>query len=143
MATKSKCITSHCRGPKQRGNYCYKCVRSKDKERDPVLYTLGILRRNARRRSVYFDLSIEYFRKFCEETKYIELKGKKGFSLSIDRIDPSKGYIEGNIQVLSLAGNSRKRFVDYYIMNPELLPPSNSAISKVLKEIQTNETAPF
>jgi hypothetical protein len=57
-------------------------------------------------------LTIDEFRRFCEETDYIALKGKTASCLSIDRVDASKGYEIGNIQTLTQTENGRKAHVD-------------------------------
>lgn len=67
------------------------------------------LKYNAKRRGKQFDISFEYFMKFCIETNYISGKGKTKESYSIDRIDNNLGYIEGNLQILTLGDNTRKR----------------------------------
>ena len=71
-----------------------------------------MLRSNAHRRGKDFTITKEDFKEFCEETNYLELKGRTKNSASIDRIDPSKGYIKGNLQVLTLGQNSAKRWKD-------------------------------
>lgn len=55
---------------------------------------------------------MEFFKKFCVGTGYAELKGKTASSLSIDRVDETRGYEPGNIQILTLSDNSRKAHVD-------------------------------
>ncbi len=91
---------------------CHKHRKRLQKETNPLVYCYGYLKQNAKRRGKSFELSIEEFKQFCEETGYLELKGKAGNSASIDRIDPSRGYSLDNIQVLSLADNSRKAHDD-------------------------------
>lgn len=78
------------------------------------------LKRNAKRRGLEFTIAFDYFRNLVLSTKFCpvfgwELDYSKGFkegvlpnSMSIDRIDSTKGYIEGNIQVLSYRANTLK-----------------------------------
>lgn len=104
-----KCITKHCRKRKLiKGFYCASCVKRKYAERHPVKYAYTILKNNAKRRGVYFDLTFNQFSKFCTKYDYISGKGKTRESLSIDRIDNTKGYTESNIRVLTLSENSAK-----------------------------------
>jgi hypothetical protein len=71
------------------------------------------LRYNAKRRGKAFDLTFEQFKEFCRKTNYINKKGKTASSYSIDRIRPAEGYTVDNIQVLTLAANSLKKYTDY------------------------------
>jgi len=77
-------------------------------ETNPLGYTYSRLKQNAKRRRKTFTLTLEQFGQFCTETNYLELKGKQGSNLSIDRINNGKGYEVGNLQVLTLSANSRK-----------------------------------
>lgn len=64
-------------------------------------------------------------------------EGGKGFhpwSPSIDKCDPSKGYVRGNIQVISVFANAMKRnatprelrqFAEWVIQGQSCQPPSN------------------
>lgn len=87
---------------------CYKCEHEKRKKDDLAKYTFGVLRRNAKRRGIAFSLTLEEFRLFCVKTSYLNGKDRSVEGLSVDRIDPSKGYHKDNIQVLTLGDNVRK-----------------------------------
>ena len=91
---------------------CSRCQRHRRRQNDPIGYTYDLLKQNAKRRGKVFTISKDYFRAFCLSTGYMDGKGKKAESMSIDRIDPSRGYEPGNIQVLSLSANSTKRHED-------------------------------
>ena len=105
----SKCATKFCRNDAATGrSYCHKCRSRQYKQRHPEAYFFNALRNNARRRGKEFTISLEYFRGFSDATKYLEYKGRNGFNLSIDRIDNSKGYVRGNIQVMTVSENSVK-----------------------------------
>ena len=68
------------------------------------------IKRNAERRNIEFDITIEYIWEiFVKQNKKCALSGKdlkfgrivrdkKGKNVSVDRIDSSKGYVNGNIQ---------------------------------------------
>lgn len=75
-------------------------------------YAYSVLKNNARRRGKEFTLTMQEFVDFCEETGYMEGKGSSRLSLSVDRIDHNKGYVAGNIQVLSLSENGAKGYVE-------------------------------
>ena len=99
-------------GKKKR--FCHKHHARYQKETNLLGYTYSSLKQNAKHRSIPFKLTLNEFREFCEENNYLSLKGKTANSASIDRIEVSKGYEKGNLQVLSLSANSIKRHeVDY------------------------------
>jgi hypothetical protein len=113
------CVVKFCRdkalsrkGRKKPYRYCAKHRRQHDKERDPVGYHFDVLRQNAKRRKVAFKLTKKQFALFCAETDYLRLKGRYKDSLTIDRIDPLRGYEAGNIQVLKNGENVRKMHAD-------------------------------
>ena len=66
------------------------------------------LKSNAKRRGIPFTISFDYFKKFCYKTDYIAGKGRRSDGFSIDRINNDKGYIPGNLQVLSFIDNCKK-----------------------------------
>lgn len=82
------------------------------KERHPITYWYNIIKQNAKRRGKPFLITKEDFKQFCEKTNYLELKGKNKNSMSIDCIINEKGYVKGNIRMLSLSENSIKRHVE-------------------------------
>lgn len=107
---KGLCAVPFCRNSKSKKDpLCPRCRKQYDKVVDPVRYTYNALKNNAKRREKEFSISLEYFRQFCEDTGYMNGKGRRPDALSIDRIDSSKGYIPGNIQVLTLSQNGAKQ----------------------------------
>lgn len=111
-AERGRCIVSGCRGKKAegKGGLCFRHAMHKFKEDRPETYFYNNLKQNAKRRGHEFNLTLEEFRQFCKETGYLKGKGRKAKSLTIDRIDPSKGYQLDNIQVLTNSDNIRKRY---------------------------------
>lgn len=80
-------------------NHCWKCRSKMLKESQPVTYVLNAIRQRAKQRKIPFDITLKQFRKFCLDTRYIELRGRNPDSASIDRIDHDKGYHIWNIQI--------------------------------------------
>jgi hypothetical protein len=80
-------------------------------QRHPEAYLLYKARENARLGNHDFNLTIEdiIIPKYCPYLG-VELVTKKGhkYCASIDRIDSSKGYIKGNIQIISYLANTMK-----------------------------------
>ena len=108
-AKKGKCVTKFCRGKKGKGRLvCNKCRYALYKMKDPVGCAFTRLKSNAKRREKEFTLTLEEFKKFCEETNYIELKGRHKSSMTIDRKDSTKGYSYNNIKILSMSSNASK-----------------------------------
>ena len=106
---KGLCVAIRCtRQASKKDVFCHRCRKRYQKENNPVVYTFNMLKNNAKRRGKAFDLTIEQFREFCEETNYIALKGRHKKAATIDRIDHTKGYSIDNIQILSLQENGKK-----------------------------------
>lgn len=68
--------------------------------RNPLRAIFFTLRDNARRRGHVFKLSFLHFKQIITENGYLENKGRRKFSLTIDKKIDALGYIDGNIQVL-------------------------------------------
>jgi hypothetical protein len=116
---KGLCVASGCvsggylrRGASKPERFCCKHARQHQKQTNPLRYYFDMLRGHAKARKKKFTITIEYFEQFCRKTKYLELKGRRSWEYTIDRIDPRKGYEPGNIQVLQNSDNARKQWVD-------------------------------
>lgn len=68
------------------------------------------MRKRAKQRGHEFSVSPEVFRKLVTESGWLEKRGKTAKSLSVDRIDNSRGCVEGNLRVLTLSQNSRLKY---------------------------------
>lgn len=109
-----KCITAWCRNIRARktnGYYlkrCWKCLSRRFKEAHPWTYSLNIIRLSAKRRKLPFTLTVESFKAWCEQTGYLQRKGNKPESMTVDRIDWNEGYHIWNIQPLTHKENSEQ-----------------------------------
>lgn len=103
-----KCKTKFCRNVVKRSGFCSTCRSKKCREKNRMRYAYVTLRNNAKRRNIVFEISFEYFKRFCYRTKYIQNKGITHDSYSIDRIKNNLGYIERNIRCLTVSQNSKK-----------------------------------
>jgi hypothetical protein len=110
-----KCDTKYCsnkRKPNRR--FCSKCSRRREKETNPFGYFYDAQRQNARRRGKEFNLTKDEFKEFAIRERLMSPDGVKFPNKTIDRKVPEKGYEIGNIQVLTISENSRKKHVDYW-----------------------------
>lgn len=104
-----KCETKYCKNKSLKGRkVCGKCKNRKYRKKNPERAAYQSLKNNAKRRGKEFDLTFEEFLKFVHKTEYMLGKGRSKTSLHIDRIDEEKGYVKGNIQVLTNTENVRK-----------------------------------
>lgn len=108
-----KCETRYCRNakPLRPSGYvlkvCWKCRSRRYRKLHPESAALNSVRLSAKRRNIPFTLTIEQFKLFCQASGYLETKGNKPQSMTIDRINHNLGYSIDNIRVLSHAENSR------------------------------------
>ena len=94
--------------------YCQKY-----RENNRALLLLGQARYRAKKKNIKFDLELSdiIIHKLCPVLK-IPLTagsssgGPRGCSPSLDRIDNAKGYIKGNVQVISHKANTMKHCAD-------------------------------
>ena len=113
MKKPQPCKTKYCRGvatPSGRSPFCAKCRHRRWKIDHPLKYSYNKLKYRAKERGHEFSLTFDAYEKFAVESGYAALKGKDGTSMSIDRIDPKRGYHADNIRMVTLAHNSRLRF---------------------------------
>lgn len=148
---KGKCVAKNCGNKAYRykgaNSKCNSCLcsrhrRQRQKEINPLGYFYDLLHQNAKRRGKIFGITICDFKAFCEETGYLAKKGRGANNMTIDCIDPHKGYVRGNIQILTNSQNVRKRYVPYWIKQEELLT-SISLESLAAQHLQEDEVKPI
>lgn len=111
---KNLCKAHGCKNNRtKKDRFCSKHRHRYNKENNFVNYVFHIWKSNCRRRGKENTVSLEEFKKFCEETDYLSGKGRRSESMTIDRIDSSKGYSIENMQILSLSLNSSKGNSDF------------------------------
>lgn len=107
---KGKCIVAFCCG--HRGGdsaYCHKHKKQRDRIKYPECNIYEHIKLSAKRRGIEFSITLEYFKKWCKDSGFIEKKRSANRKTwSVDRIDNDKGYIEGNLQVLRVGENASK-----------------------------------
>ena len=87
------------------------------RENNPEIYALSRAKKNAIDRNLEFDLELSDIKipKTCPILG-VELEYKTPYAASVDRIDSTKGYVKGNIQIISMRANTMKN-----VANPEEL----------------------
>lgn len=117
MPATNRCLTKYCRNRNQRGQYCYKCSQRKWRENNPLHDAFLNLRHSAKRRGIPFSISLGYFSAFAARYDYLNHRGKTAQSFTVNRIDSTKGYVEGNIEMITNAANvaqgNRERALDH------------------------------
>lgn len=113
---KSKCEIKYCRNvpvKSAKSRQCARCKMKKHRKENPYTYFLNKLRNNAKRRGHECAITIEEFKIFCDETGYLETRGRMSGCMSIDRINQDEGYHFDNIQIMEVGENSRCQHVPY------------------------------
>lgn len=108
------CSSCSSRESENHRKLCSRCIYLNKKSKDLYRWSFGVHRRNARRRNIPWHLSFDEFKEFAIKFDLMVRAGRKKESLHIDRIDVNKGYVAGNIQVLSNSENIKKRYIHDY-----------------------------
>lgn len=94
---------------------CYRHKQRLWRMRNPTRAAWHTLKDHAKSRKLPFKITFEEFVELCLQTGYIESKGNHAEDLHIDRINPNKGYVLSNIQVLTCSENSAKGSYERWI----------------------------
>ena len=109
MKKQNKCITLYCKNKRSGAHrLCCKCKNKKQRARNPISATFQVLKDNAKRRKLEFNLSLEWFTSWVKANGYIENKGRLHDCLTIDRVNNLRGYVVGNLEVLTKSENCQK-----------------------------------
>ncbi len=121
---RGKCVTAHCRNYlpasaiQNHNKHCSKCMMRIWRINSGLKATLARLRERARERAIPFSLTEQQLLEVIGDSNYLILKGRVRGMLHLDRIIPAKGYVMGNVQVLSVTENTAKGAVEKHI-DPE------------------------
>ena len=116
---KGKCSVKYCRNDAAKGRrICHKCHQREFRLKHPFKAAYARLRDRASTRNINFSLSYDHFVTVAIEGKLIK-EGVRDSFLHVDRINPNKGYEDGNIQILTYSeniakGNRERHAPDYY-----------------------------
>lgn len=131
----------HCKGCQKEipnRNYCSTCRNRQWDKNNPIRRAYRDTRNSAKRRGKTFTITYEYFEAWVIENRYMELKGTAPDDYSIDRIDDTKGYEPGNLQLLTNRENTKKQrdresylrsltTIDVTGIVPEVIPSDEEA----------------
>lgn len=110
----------HC-GRDRKNSTCQYCATKRYRQKHPIRAVYTSLRNNAKRRGKEFNLTLEQFEAFAVKTKLLYKRGRSKDSHTVERIDPTRGYVIDNIAMLTLSENSRKGVIeDKKILNVTL-----------------------
>ena len=116
--TEKPCASLSCANKAHDGKFCSTCRTKKMRAVNPIKLVFNRLKQNAKRRKLEFSLSLEHFTEIVSESGYMSLRGRGKHDLTIDRIISPLGYVDGNIQVLPMSENVKKRFRDKEFWQP-------------------------
>lgn len=129
-------------------NKCYSCVKCAHKSPNILLQTqFGRIKRSAEKRNIRFDVSMDYLWKLWELQKgCCAITGDQIGTIrkaSLDRIDSSKGYEEGNVQWVTYRANISKHTMtmdELYDFCKKVLNHANQQPSTSLTTCEGSET---
>jgi len=107
--SEEKCTEKYCRNRRAKNRTLCSKHRSRwFKKMHPMRYHFNLLRCGARRRGIEFTLTFERYEQLAKESDLQNNRGHAASSLSVDRIDPNKGYTDDNIRICTISENSAK-----------------------------------
>jgi hypothetical protein len=138
VRVKGKCTTRGCHN-EPKGKFCGSCYSRQSRLRDLVRYSFNNKKHRAEERGIFWDLTLDQFRQFCQETEYMSKCGKKTGSYDVDRVIEGKtpGYTISNIQILDKIKNIKK----YKAYNVET--KKSEVVIQHVTEIIDKESLPF
>jgi hypothetical protein len=116
---------------------------------DPAIKVVAQARGRAKRKNIEFNLEVSkiYVPTVCPYLKVPFIIGKKGnyeYTYSIDRIDNSKGYIQGNVELITKKANlmknsaTKKELINFAI-EVILRNKDNDIVRTMLKNIELED----
>lgn len=92
--------------------FCHKCYSRRFRANNPIYDLFRNLKCSAIKRNIPFEITYKDFVLFCLNTSYDDRTSGRSSSLTVDRIDSSKGYTIDNIQPMDWLENSQKSDTD-------------------------------
>lgn len=101
-----------CRNLVNNTRICSKCRGRLYALNNPLGRVVSKLRSRSKRKGIEFDLTVEYLKSLPLIEHYMTQRAENPNQFHIDRIDPLKGYVKGNIRVVEASENLRKAYTD-------------------------------
>lgn len=108
-----RCCVRGCRDtvkPRYPGlGLCQKHYMQRWRQQSPRQAAYHTLKTHAAQRGIEFSLSFDYFRCLMDLAGHL-YPSPNGFKdqPSVDRVDPTRGYVEGNVTIVTVSANARK-----------------------------------
>lgn len=115
------CRAGHTTGRRTKHGSCKACSKTNERTytvNNQVAVWFKCKRNSAKHKGIEFTITLQDILPIPDKCpvldiplKFYQGRGSRGFfqdSISLDRIDPSKGYIKGNVRVISGRANSLK-----------------------------------
>lgn len=114
------CAVKFCTNPTTQFCLCKKHELRRWRTKNPKKAAYATLRDHARGRQLAFTISFDYFCGLTDSLAYYDQEAEgRGDIPTIDRVDATKGYVEGNLRVISLSENTikgnRERFLPEHV----------------------------
>ena len=85
---------------------CSRHWQARWRAKNPKQAAFANLRDHSKARGVPFTISFDYFCGLCDAYRYFDQSVEtRGEALTLDRVDATRGYEPGNLQIISLSAN--------------------------------------
>ena len=112
------CIVKGCRNAAahHKAGLCHRHHQTRFRMRHARSGLYASLRDHAKQRGLEFRLGYDYFRGMVDALAYHDRGAEtRGEVPTFDRIDPTKGYVEGNLRIITLSDNAAKSNRERYL----------------------------
>ena len=88
---------------------CETCKSRNWVNKNPYRATWHWIKESAKKRNLPFTLDFNWFKTLCDNTGYIQKRGRLTDQLTIERINPDYGYHHHNVMITPKRFNSENR----------------------------------
>jgi len=110
------CQVCHRRKARKGKSQCHCCNKRLWRQRNPYKAAFAMCKAKARQRrskqwpeGIPWEITFAAFYIFARRTNYLTRKGNEAGSITIDRIDPRKGYVPSNLRAVTRRENCIKQ----------------------------------
>lgn len=125
---------------------CHKHWQQRWRMQSPKKSAYAMLRDHAKERGIKFTLTPDYFRGFCDAfARFDQSPDTYGQRMTVDRVDATRGYEEGNIAILTLTENvakgNRERHLPAHVQ--AILDRKRARMQESPEPVEEEEKCPF